>query len=359
MSFVAPETIAARPAPLRRDHPWWRALAGSPTNLVITLGFLAFAWFAVVPLLGWATWGATWTGTAETCAAGHGACWAFVAEKARFMAFGFYPPEHQGRAGAALAIMAGLLVASGLPRLWGRGLVGAWGLGLVVVIWLLGGGLGLQAVPTERWGGLPVTLLLSLVAFAVAFPLAVLLALARRSRMAGVRLLAVAFIEGVRGVPFITILYAATLLFPLMLPMGASIDKFARATAGLSLFVAAYLAEIVRAGLQAVPRGQWEAAASLGLPWWKSMRLVVLPQALRVVIPAIVNLAIGIVQDTTLVVIIGMYELLNAARAAATDPAWLGFFDEAYAAAALVYFVLCFSAARYSLWLEKHVTPRR
>lgn len=359
MNLVATTTIAARRPPARLSQGWRKALFGSKTNAAITLGFAAFAWFAVVPVLRWALWDAVWFGTAETCAAGHGACWAFIGEKLRFIAFGFYPPEHQDRAALAVVLMLGLLVVSGLPRFWGSKLVSAWVATLAATVWLLAGGLGLAAVPTDRWGGLPVTLLLSIAALSTAFPLAVALALARRSKMGGLRLLAIGFIETVRGVPFITILYAATLLFPLMLPAGASVDKFARATVALSLFVAAYLAEIVRAGLQAVPSGQYEAARSLGLSWWHTMRLVVLPQALKVVIPSIVNLAIGIFQDTTLVVIIGMYELLNAARAAATDTAWLGFFDEAYAFAALVYFVFCFAASRYSLWLERHVTPQR
>lgn len=359
LARVAAEILPARPAPARRVPPVWRALVGSKTNLAITLGFAVFAWIALMPALRWATIDATWTGTAATCAAGRGACWAFVGEKLRFILFGFYPPEEQGRAAAALAILAGLVIASALPRLWGRRLVVAWGLGLVAVVWLLGGGFGLTSVATDKWGGLPVTLLLSALAFAGALPLAVLLALARRSTMGGLRLAAIVFIETVRGVPFVTLLYAATLLFPLMLPAGASIDKFARAAVALSLFVAAYLAEIVRAGLQAVPKGQWEAAAALGLGWWTGLRLVVLPQALRVVIPAIVNLAIGIVQDTTLIVVVGMFELLASARAAATDPAWLGFWDEAYVAAAAVYFVLCFTAARWSLWLERHLRVGR
>jgi len=348
--------IAARPAPMRPRPAWWRGLFGSKTNIAITLAFVALAWTLGRPLLAWAVWDATWTGTSETCAAGHGACWAFVGEKLGFLVFGFYPPEQQWRAALALAGLAALLAVSALPRFWGPRLVLLWIAGLTAVAWCLAGGGPLTFVPTERWGGLPVTLFLSLTAFLAAFPLAVALALARRSKMGGLRLFAVAVIETVRGVPLITLLYASTLLFPLMLPAGASIDKFARATAAISLFVAAYLAEIVRAGLQAVPRGQYEAASALGLGWWRTMRLVVLPQALKVSIPSMVTLAIGIVLDTTLVVIIGMYELLNAARAAANDPAWLGYFDEAYAFAAVVYFALCFAASRWSLWLERRLT---
>jgi general L-amino acid transport system permease protein len=248
--------------------------------------------------------------------------------------------------------LVGLLIAACIPRFWGRGLAYA-GVATLVAVTLVLSGIPGPLVSTEQWGGLPVTLFLSVAAFAGAFPLAVFLALWRRSNRGGVRWLATAFIEIVRGVPLISLLYMATLLFPLMLPAGASIDKFLRAGVALTLFIAAYLAEIIRAGLQAVPAGQTEAALSVGLSQPQAVRLVVLPQALRAVIPPMVNLATGMVQDTTLVVIIGMFDLLNTARAAANDPDWLGFYNESFAFVALIYFVFCFSLSRYSLWLER------
>ncbi|WP_246663475.1 amino acid ABC transporter permease [Phyllobacterium endophyticum] len=183
-------------------------------------------------------------------------------------------------------------------------------------------------VPTGRWGGLALTLLISVVGFACAFPLAVLLALARRSKMGGLRTLSILFIEIVRGVPMIAILYVAMLLVPMMLPLGFSPEALIRAQIGLTLFVAAYLAEVVRAGLQSVPHGQLEAASALGFGYWRTIRLIILPQALRAVIPALVNLAIGIVLNSTLVAVIGIFDLLNAAKNAANDPVWLGFYDE-------------------------------
>jgi general L-amino acid transport system permease protein len=354
---IASHTIAPRPRPPSRREGLLARQVASPINLAITAGFALFVWFALVPILRWAIVDATWTGTAETCAASHGACWAFIGEKLRFLVFGFYPRDEQARAGLATVLLVGLAIATALPRFWRRGLIGAWIVVPALVAWLLAGGFGLAPIPTEKWGGLPVTLVLTIGAFVVAFPLAIGLALLRRSRMRIFRWLAVGFVEAVRGVPLVTILYAATLLLPLMLPLGSSVDKFVRTGAALSLFVAAYLAEIVRAGLQAVPTGQIEAARSLGLGPWATLRLVVLPQALRVVVPGIVNLAIGIFQDTTLVVIIGMVELLAAARAAANDPQWLGWFDEAYAFAGLVYFSFCFAAARWSLRLERRLRP--
>jgi general L-amino acid transport system permease protein len=354
---VLPSRPAPRPPKVRSKLVV--GLVGSRTNAAITLGFLALIWWVGVPFVRWALVDATWTGTAETCAAGRGACWAFVVEKAPLLAFGLYPPEHRLRALLALILMAVLLVASTRPRVWGRGLVVAWVATLLAVVALLAGVGPLASVSSERWGGLPITLFLSMVAFGGAFPLAIGLALARRSKMGGVRLLATVFVETVRGVPLITLLYASTLLVPLMLPAGVTVDKFARATVMLVLFTAAYLAEIVRSGLAAVPIGQWEAARALGLSPWQTTRLVVLPQALKVSIPSMVTLAIGILLDTTLVVIIGMYELLNAARAAANDPAWLGFFDEAYAVAAIVYFALGFLGSRWSLSLERRLARGR
>ena len=169
---------------------------------------------------------------------------------------------------------------------------------------------------------------------------------------ASARILPTIFIEIVRGVPLIAVLYVAILLFPLMLPQGAAIDKLLRVQIALMLFVSANLAEIIRAGLQSVPPGQYEAARALGLGGWLSLRLVVLPQALRVAIPSFVNLAIGLLQDTTLVLVIGLFDFLNTARAAAADPTWLGFYDEAFCFVAMVYFVVCFIGSRYSLWLE-------
>jgi general L-amino acid transport system permease protein len=188
--------------------------------------------------------------------------------------------------------------------------------------------------------------------------LAIALALARRSRMGLLRMMAVVVIESVRGVPLIAVLYVSTLLFPLMLPAGATIDKLLRAQVAIVIFIAAYMAENVRAGLQAVPKGQLEAAQALGLPWAKAMRLVVLPQALRAVIPSFVNLGIGLFLDTTLVIVIGLFDFLNTAKVAATDPKWLGFYDESYLFVALVYFTICFGGSRYSLWLEARLARK-
>jgi general L-amino acid transport system permease protein len=348
-------------ATTRRLPQRWRALRdgliGTPLNALITLACIGFLAWAVPPLLRWAVIDAVWSGTAESCRDAGGACWAFIGEKLRFILFGFYDPARHWRPLAATLILVGLAVVSGVPRFWHPRMLVAWALGLALVVLLLTGHPG-DPVPTERWSGLPVNLLLAMVGIIGAFPLAVLLALGRRSGMGAVRLLSVLFIEVTRGVPLIAVLYVATLLFPLMLPAGTAIDKLLRAQIAIILFVSAYLAEILRAGLQAIPRGQYEAARALGLGYWTAMRLVILPQALRTVIPSIVTLSIGVFHDTTLIVMIGLFDILNTARGAASDPQWLGFYEEAFGFVALLYVVVCASTSRYSLWLERRLRTR-
>lgn len=289
------------------------------------------------------------------CRARSGACWAFIAEKMRFIVFGLYPHELDWQAGGAVIIVAALVVATALPALWRRHLVALWLIAIGGAIDLMSGAVTGHPVPTSQWGGFPLTLLLAVVGFAAAFPLGVALALGRRSNLRILRALAVVFIEVPRGVPLIAVLYFATLLLPLMLPESVQIDKLLRAQVAVVLFISAYIAEIVRAGLQAVPDGQSEAALSLGLNGWAARRLVVLPQALRAVIPSFVNLAIGLFLDTTLVIVIGLLDFLNTAKTAASDPAWVGFYDEGFFFAALVHFTICFGGSRYSLWLERRL----
>ncbi|MCX5570349.1 amino acid ABC transporter permease [Kaistia nematophila] len=352
IAFSGPAPAAPRSSPWRQ---WRQGLFGSPANILITLGFAAFVALVVLPFLRWAVIDATWTGTAQDCAARTGACWAFIGEKARFILFGLYPNDRDWQAAMAVFLLIGLVVATGIPRLWGRWLALAWPVTLGAAIAILSGALTGIWVATDKWGGFPVTALLSVVGFAAAFPIGIGLALARRSNMRLIQLLAVGFIETMRGVPLIAVLYVSTLLLPLMLPAGFSLDKLLRAQIAIVLFVSAYMAEIVRAGLQAVPSGQYEASRSLGLSWGTTMRRVVLPQALRAVIPAFVSLAIGLFLDTTLVIVIGLFDFLNTARVSATDPNWIGFYNEAYAFAAAIYFALSYAASRYSLWLERHL----
>ncbi|MGV1791355.1 amino acid ABC transporter permease [Rhizobium sp. A37_96] len=345
--------------PKRARRPLTAGLFDSKLNGFITLACLAVAIWFLMPLWRWAIDDAVWAGPAQNCNVdGAGACWAFIGAKFRFIIFGFYPPALQWRPTLVILGIEALLFLSAKPQFWSKRLLILW-LVAVPVCWLLMAGTLLPPeAPTNQWGGLPITILVSLIGLATAFPLALLLALARRSKMGILRSLAVIFIECLRGVPLIAVLYVAMLIVPMALPADALLDKLMRAQVGITFFVSAYLAEVIRAGLQSIPAGQTEAAYSLGLGYWRTARLIVLPQALRTVIPAIVNLSIGILLNTSLLAVIGITDLLNAAKTAATDPNWLGFYTETFIFAACIYFAISFAASRYSLWLEARLRAR-
>ena len=337
---------------------WLRTnLFSSWPNALATLAVLWLLWRTVPPFIDWAFVHAIWHAPdSKLCraAAGVGACWAFIAEKHRFILFGTYPYDQHWRPALACLILVALWIASALRRFWNWSLIPLWGVGLVAVGVLMWGGVfGLPYVENERWGGLILTLLLTTFGLAFAFPLAILLALGRRSGMPVIQGLAVGFIELIRGVPLISLLFMASVMLPLFLPAGVTIDKLLRAQIAMILFAAAYLAEVVRGGLQAIPRGQYEAADALGLAYWKKTLLVILPQALRISIPPTVNTFIGFFKDTSLVLIIGLFDLLSTIKVSLTEPAWSGFGVEAYLFAAVVYFAFCLAMSRYSQNLER------
>src|SRR5215471_2581172 len=345
---------------------WLRAnLFNSVFNTILTLLAVYFLVSTVPPLIRWMFIDAIWSApNGQACHAaisqGAGACWAFIGEKWRFIFFGRFPYEEQWRPLFVIVIIIGLILASCDRRLWGRRLVLLWPAGLVIVgILMWGGVFGLRYVPTELWSGLPLTLILAVIGMAFAFPLAILLALGRRSKLPAVRMVSVAYIELVRGVPLITVLFMASVMLPLFLPAGVTIDKLLRAQVAFILFAAAYLAEVVPGGLQAIPKGQIEAADALGLGYWRRTRLIVLPQALAMVIPPLVNNFIGAFKNTSLVLIIGLFDLLNTANTALTDSSWQGFANEAYVFIAAIYFCFCFFMSRYSQMLERTFSKGR
>ncbi len=271
------------------------------------------------------------------------------------MVFGVYPQDLLWRPAVSLVLMAGVIVASMIPRFWGASLALAWAAVPALVCVLLSGALTGRPVSTNEWGGLPLTLLVWMIAFAGAFGVAVPLALARRSKMGGLRTAAIMVIELVRGVPMLVALYVSRFVVPMMAP-GFEVNLFVSVETALILFVASYLAEIIRAGLQALPRGQTEAASALGLGYWRTTQFVLLPQALRTVIPALVNLGIGVLLSTPLVAVIGMTDFLSAVREAAShEQEWPGCYTTAYFVAELVFFSVCFIASRYSQWLERRL----
>ncbi len=335
-----------------------RACVTGPLNIAITLACVALLVWLVPPLLRWAVLDATWSGTAAQCRAAGGACWAFVREKFWFSIFGLYPYEERWRPATMIVILAAMVLASCQRRFWNRWLLVAWAVAAPAMLLLMAGGvLGLTPVATRQWGGLTITGIIAVYGLALGYPLAILLALGRRSELTLVRWFCTAVIECVRGVPLISLLFMAAIMLPLFLPEGVTLDRLARVLVAYTLFTAAYMAEVVRGGLQAMPRGQYEAADALGLSYGKKMRLVILPQALAITIPSQVNTFIGLFKDTTLVVVIGVFDFFTTLRAALGDPNWLGFPTEAYVFAAAVYFVLCFAMSRYSQRLEVTFRP--
>jgi len=342
---------------------WVRAnLFPGPLSGLATLAILYLAWQALPPLVNWAFLDAVWSARdAGPCRAEHaGACWAFVTDKYRFILFGTYPYEAHWRPAVATVLLIALWIVSLVRAAWKPWLLLPWACGLTAIGVLMWGGVfGLGYVENERWGGLTLTLLLVTFGIGCAFPLAVLLALARRSSLPVLRGLAVGYIELIRGVPLISLLFMASVMLPLFLPSGVSIDKLLRAQIALILFAAAYLAEIVRGGLQAVPRAQYDAADALGFSYGQKMLYVILPQALRIAIPPLVNSFIGFFKDTSLVLIIGLFDLLSTVKVALTEPAWSGFGVEAYLFASLVYFVFCYAMSRYSRALEREYARGR
>jgi general L-amino acid transport system permease protein len=363
-------TDVAQELPLATEPPppaaaglfgWLRAnLFSSISNTILTVVAVALLAITVPPVIRWALVDAVWSAPNSRACRGAGACWAFIAEKWRFILFGTYPYEQHWRPFCAVLIFLAMILASCDRRLWGRRLMLVWVVGLVVVGLLMWGGIfGLSYVGNELWGGLPLTLILAIVGMAFAFPLAILLALGRRSPLPAVRTICIAYIELIRGVPLITVLFMASVMLPLFLPAGMTIDKLLRAQLAIILFAAAYLAEVVRGGLQAIPKGQTEAADALGLGYWRRTRLIVLPQALTLVIPPLVNTFIGTFKDTTLVIIIGLMDLLGTLNAALNDANWRGTSAGAYVFAAAIYFCFCFFMSRYSRMLEREFNKGR
>ncbi len=349
-AFPAQTTLAVRLA---------RGLFSTPLNALLTV---LVAWLLLMTLpaaVDWLLLDADFSAaTAQECRAASGACWAFIAEKHRLILFGIYPYDEQWRPLLASVLLVVLVVCSCLRRFRNGWLAFLWGVALAcagVLMW--GGVFGLTHVENRLWGGLPLTLMLATFGVAGAFPLGVLLALGRRSEMPAVKALCVVYIELIRGVPLISLLFMSSVMLPLFLPEGVSIDKLLRAQIAIIVFAAAYIAETVRGGLQAIPRGQYEGAASLGLGYWRTMGNVILPQALAIVVGPLVGIFISLFKDTSLVMIIGIFDLTQAAKAAIADPQWQGFSTEAYLFIGGIYFLFCFAISRYSRTLERQQRP--
>ena len=336
---------------------WMRAnLFSSPFNTALTLLTLYLLYTIVPPLFQWAFIDSLLVGESnKDCRGIEGACWVLVPKRFGQYIYGFYPEPERWRVNLTFILFCLNLFPVLSDRVPGRtfaALFLVFGFPVVAFV-LLHGAFGLESVPTNKWGGLTLTLVFASVAILFSLPIGILLALGRRSEMPVIRTICVAFIELWRAVPLITVLFMASFVLPLFTPEGVNANELLRALIGFTMFSSAYMAEVVRGGLQALPKGQTEAAQALGLNYWKSMQLIILPQALKIVIPGIVNTFIALFKDTALVSIIGLFDLLLVARSAVTDPKWLGLEHESYIFAAVIYFIFCFSMSRYSLWLER------
>lgn len=335
---------------------WLRQnLLSSPLNVFLTLFSLYVLYLLVPPIIEWGIINATFSGDTKAACTGGGACWAFIGVYFEQFMYGLYPSEETWRINLSLILLVLLVGAFAIKTINKLYLSLAIILVYPVVAYFLfaGGVFGLTVVETSLWGGLFLTTLLGVVGIVASFPLGVLLALGRRSDMPVAKSVCVVFIETIRAVPLITILFMASVMIPLFLPDGMNFNKLMRVLIGITLFSAAYMAEVIRGGLQAIPKGQYEAADAMGLTYWQSMILVILPQALKLVIPGIVNTFIGLFKDTTLVYIVGMFDLLGRIQAANHDANWLGTTVEGYAFAGFVYWIICFGMSRYSMAIER------
>lgn len=372
LSFVRAEMVANQPAPKSETGlgHWIRVnLFATPLDGVLTILGALFIAYTLPPLIDWAFISAQWTGSdrsfCATAAQGgsqpdgwSGACWAFVGAKFEQFMYGRYPVDERWRVALTGILFVVLLAPLLIPKVPRKGLNAILFFGVFPVVayfLLVGGWFGLEFVETPLWGGLMVTLVLSFVGIAVSLPLGIVLALGRRSKMPVVKMICVIFIETVRGVPLVTVLFMASVMLPLFLPAGVTFDKFLRALIGVAMFASAYMAEVVRGGLQAIPKGQYEGADSLGLGYWQKMWLIVLPQALKLVIPGIVNTFIGLFKDTSLVYIIGMFDLLGAVRQNFSDAAWASPQTPmtGLVFAGFVFWIFCFGMSRYSIFMER------
>lgn len=355
------QPIASRPAPVKTEGliAWIRFnLFGDWTTALMTIVIGGVFLYVVPQFLSWAVFRASWLPNFDACRVeGAGACWGVVAEKYRIILFGRYPFEEQWRPLVATTLMLGLLAASCTRAFWRPWLVILWAVVLSLFFALMYGNvMGLSKVETDRWGGLPLTILLSSLSMVMAFPIALVVALGRRSKLPAIRTFCAIYVELIRGVPLISVLFMASFMFPLFMPEGFTIDVLIRVLVGITLFAAAYMAEVIRGGLQAVPKGQIEAAATLGLSYWQTQGKIVLPQALAMVVPSIMNNFISTFKDTSLVTIVSLYELTGALSLALnSDSNWRPFKIEGYLFIAMIYFIFCFSMSRYSIWVEKQV----
>jgi general L-amino acid transport system permease protein len=348
---LPPPGISLGPALWIREN-----LFSSATNVFLTAVSVYILWLVIPPLVEWAFFDAAFTGESrKDCRAqAPGACWAFIQSRLELFIYGFYPKPERWR----VNLSAILLIVALLPVLWEyvphrSKLLLFTCFYPFLAGWLLVGGLGLEPVDTDRFGGILLTLVIGVTGISFSLPIGVMLALGRQSHMPILRIICITFIEFIRGVPLITLLFVASAMLSYFLPPGTNFNLLLRVLIMVTLFASGYMAEVIRGGLQAIPNGQYEAAQSMGLDYWKMMRLVVLPQALKISIPGIVNTFIALFKDTTLVIVIGLLDPLGIGRSSLADSKWQGLSTEVYIFIAVFFFISCFGMSRYALYLER------
>ncbi len=355
----APGTHPDMPPPIASTGAikWVREnLFSTPTNTVLTLLSIYLVYLIIPPLYGWMIHDAVLNATSrnECQELGSGACWAVVKVRFSQLIYGFYPEELRWRVDLAFVLLFVALVPALFDKVPHRGYALIFTiLYPVIAFFLLWGGLGLEPVESSKFGGFMLTVTIGVTGIALSLPLGVLLALGRRSNLLVLKVICTCFIEFIRGVPLITLLFVASTLLNYFLPPGTYFDLLLRVFIMVTLFSAGYIAEVVRGGLQAIPKGQTEAAQALGLNYWRMMGLIILPQALKISIPGIVNTFIGLYKDTTLVVIIGLLDPIGLSQSILADSKWQGLSSEIYVFIAIFFFISCFSMSRYSIYLEK------
>jgi len=356
--MVYPPKETKEPPILERGAIAWirKNLLSSPFNIFFTIVGIAVLYMILPPFIHWAFLDANWSGASKSDCTGDGACWIFVREKLNMFIFGFYPQEQLYRPKIVMGALAALLILLGTLKKFNGLKIALIALFPIFAYTLLHGGyFDMPVVESSKWGGLLLTLVIASVGITLSFPLGIVLALGRQSRLPIIKSLSLFYIEFVRAVPLITVLFMASVVLPLFFPEGVDFDKLARALIGITLFEAAYVAENIRSGFQAIPKGQYEAADAMGLGYWHKMALVILPQAIRITIPNLVGTFISLFKDTSLVMIIGLFDLLAMVTVTANDRDWLGMDTEGYVFAAFLFWIFTFSMSRYSKYLEKRL----
>ncbi len=355
MAVYELKTAKKAPGAQRGIILWIREnLLSSTTNIILTAISIYLLYIIIPPIFKWAILDANFVGNSKSACTSDGACWVFIHEKIKLFMYGFFPEKELWRANLVYILEAVTVIIIALDRTTKFVKIGAIAALFIAAPILLGGGVfGLEHIETGKWGGLLLTLVISTVGIILSFPIGIILAMGRQSKLPIIKTLSVSYIELIRGVPLITVLFMASVVLPLFFPEGMDFDKLIRALIGLTLFQAAYVAENIRGGLQAIPKGQYEAADSLGLKYFQKMRLVILPQAIKVAIPNLVGAFISLFKDTSLVMIIGLFDLLSIVKLTASDRDWLGMDTEGYVFVALIYWVFNFAMSRYSKSVEK------